>query len=58
LFLPVTAVQSEAEPRVPDEAAHHPGRRIEIELADGCRVRVDDGVSLTALRRVLTALRG
>jgi transposase-like protein len=45
LFLPVTAVQSEAEPRVPDEAAHHPGRRIEIELADGCRVRVDDGVS-------------
>ena len=34
------------------------GGSIEIELADGSRVRVDDGVSLTALRRVIAALRG
>jgi hypothetical protein len=33
-------------------------RHIEIELADGRRVRVDEGVSLPALRRVLAALRG
>jgi transposase len=32
--------------------------RIEIELGDGSRVRVDDGVSLVALRRVISALRG
>jgi transposase len=33
-------------------------RHIEIELKDGSRVRVEDGVNLTTLRRVLTALRG
>jgi transposase len=32
--------------------------RIEIELGDGSRVRVDDGVSLVTLRRVISALRG
>lgn len=32
--------------------------RIEIELKDGSRVRVDGGVSLASLRRVLAALRG
>jgi hypothetical protein len=32
--------------------------RIEIELKDGCRARVDEGVGLTSLRRVLAALRG
>jgi hypothetical protein len=32
-------------------------RRIEIELSNGCRIRMDEGVSLPALRRVLTALR-
>jgi hypothetical protein len=31
---------------------------IEIELKDGSRVRVEDGVNLITLRRVLTALRG
>ena len=31
---------------------------IEIELGDGSRVRVDDGVSLVTLRRVISALRG
>ena len=32
-------------------------RQIEIELRNGSRVRVGEGVSLTALRRVLAALR-
>ena len=32
-------------------------RQIEIELKNGSRVRVEEGVSLTALRRVLAALR-
>lgn len=32
--------------------------QIEIELKDGSRVRVDGGVSLASLRRVLAALRG
>ena len=32
-------------------------RRIEIELNDGCRIRVEEGVGLASLRRVLTALR-
>jgi transposase len=33
-------------------------RSIEIELAGGVRVRVGDDVSLAALRRVISALRG
>ncbi|MFL5280094.1 MAG: hypothetical protein ACJ8AW_03620 [Rhodopila sp.] len=33
-------------------------RQIEIELPGGSRVRVEEGVSLAALRRVLAALRG
>jgi transposase len=60
LFLPV-------ETPVHDFAVPQPGGgqsesgvppRIEIELKDGSRVRVEDGVNLTTLRRVLTALRG
>ena len=38
-------------------ALHQPGL-IEIELANGIRVRVDSEVSLAALQRVMTALRG
>ena len=34
-----------------------PADRIEIELPDGSRVRVGAAVSLTALRRVVAALR-
>jgi transposase len=60
LFLPVTAATSGAqrETRGSDENVSHPPPRIEVELTDGSRVRVEDGVSLTTLRRVLTALRG
>jgi hypothetical protein len=31
---------------------------IEIELSSGVRVRVDEGVSVAALRRVMSVLRG
>ena len=39
------------------ERASSASRQIEIELSNGSRVRVEEGVSLTALRRVLAALR-
>jgi transposase len=40
-------------------ANNHPASdTIEIVLPDGSRVRVGSGVNLTALRRVVTALRG
>ena len=42
----------------PTPAAELPADRIEIELPDGSRVRVGAAVSLTALRRVVAALRG
>ena len=45
------------QPKVEQSERRHP-RHIEIELKDGSRVRVEDGVNLTTLRRVLTALRG
>lgn len=48
---------SSAPPPSAVAAARHAGL-IEIELADGVRVRVDDGVSLVALRRVMSVLRG
>lgn len=44
--------------RVRPAVEPHRDGRIEIELADGVRVRVDADVSLAALRRVVTALRG
>jgi transposase len=60
LFLPVeTSVQGLAipEPRV-EHSENRNSRHIEIELRDGSRVRVEDGVNLTTLRRVPAALRG
>lgn len=53
LFLPVGVANQAASSR---PAA--PSGRIEIELTDGSQVRIDEGVSLTTLRRVLLALRG
>jgi transposase-like protein len=38
--------------------AWHAAEAVEIVLPDGCRLRVGNEVSLAALRRVLTALRG
>ena len=45
-------------PAPPTRAVSVAVGRIEIELGDGSRVRVDDGVSLVTLRRVISALRG
>jgi transposase len=60
LFLSIeTPVHDLAVPQ--PKAEQSEGRRprhIEIELKDGSRVRVEDGVNLTTLRRVLSALRG
>jgi transposase len=60
VFLPVeTAFHDLAglQPKVEQLESRNP-RHIEIELKDGSRVRVEDGVNLTTLRRVLSALRG
>ena len=57
VFLPVRT----AAPTLPAPAAEKPSRpagRIEIELKDGSRVRVDGDVGLVSLRRVIAALRG
>jgi transposase len=60
-FVPV-AIEPEAEvkpvPELPKPMAMEPARTgmIEIELAGGIRLRVDDHVSGSALRRVLAAL--
>ena len=52
-FVPVRLA---AEPVVPDPQPSD--GRIEIRLPDGSHVRVDNNVSLTALRRVMSVLRG
>jgi transposase len=44
-------------PRAEPHMTDRPGS-IEIEFADGVRVRVGEDVSLPALRRVIAALRG
>ena len=54
---PVSAAISLPSAPPPRTVASAVGR-IEIELGDGSRVRVDDGVSLVTLRRVISALRG
>ena len=60
LFLPVRTTDPgaarDSEPR--GTPAPRLEGRIEIELSDGSRVRVDSDVGLAALRRVITALRG
>ena len=63
-FLPVQvvneAVAPDPAPRLPRHApkAAAASGRIEITLPDGSHVQVDNDVSLTALRRVMTVLRG
>jgi transposase len=64
-FLPVQVVTEAAapDPRPPLRRTASPqvtatvAGRIEITLPDGSHVQVDNDVSLTALRRVVTALR-
>jgi transposase len=59
-LLPVQMVSQEIAPRnpTPTPMPARPFGSIEIELDGGVRVRVGDDVSLTALRRVMAALRG
>jgi len=59
-FVPVQLAEAaplatDVSPRI-DEP--HTAATLEIVLPDGCRLRVGNEVSLTTLRRVLTALRG
>lgn len=58
LFLPIEATSTLDVSRQLDRNDPATPRQIEIELSDGCRIRIDEGVSLAALRRVLRALRG
>ena len=63
IFIPVeterpTSPAMSSPPASPTRAIAVAVGRIEIELGDGSRVRVDDGVSLVTLRRVISALRG
>jgi transposase len=60
LFLPVEMPVHDLavrQPKAEQSEGRNPGH-IEIELKDGSRVRVEDGVRLATLRRVLSALRG
>lgn len=64
-FLPVQVVNEAAvpEPQSRPKPSSSPRistgeGRIEITLPDGSRLQVDNSVSLAALRRVMTALRG
>jgi transposase len=58
LFLPVEMTSARDLPRPSEQMEPSTPRRIEIELNDGCRIKIDEGVGLASLRRVLTALRG
>jgi transposase len=65
-FLPARVVNETAAPDPQPQLQRHPSPeaaaaaagRIEITLPDGSHVQVDNTVSLAALRRVVTALRG
>ncbi len=58
LFLPIETTSTLNVPQQPERIDPAASRRIEIELNNGCRIRMDESVSLAALRRVLAALRG
>ena len=58
LFLPVEMASAPDLSQRPEQVEPSTPRRIEIELNDGCRIKIDEGVGLASLRRVLAALRG
>ena len=58
LFLPVETASALDLAGQPERAEPATPRRIEIELSDGSRIRIDEGVGLASLRCVLKALRG
>ena len=51
-------ISREVPATAPPVNNHAASDTIEIVLPDGSRVRVGSGVNLSALRRVMTALRG
>jgi transposase-like protein len=63
-FLPVRVVNETLTPDPAPRLPPHPPRaaaatgRIEMTRPDGSRLQVDNDVSLAALRRVMTVLRG
>ena len=59
-FVPVSIAPMRSGKASPISGAPVPerGGTIQIELADGVRVTVDEGVSMAALRRVMSVLRG
>jgi transposase len=59
-FVPVRVFETTPTPAAPRPAAvdRAAADTIEISLPDGSRVRVGSDVNLTALRRVMTVLRG
>jgi transposase len=60
-FVPVRVAEAAQLPAVvaPSPAKDAPGAAtIEIELPNGCRLRVGNGVTATLLRRVVAVLRG
>ena len=59
-FVPVRVDQTAALAAAPAPPVNHQpaAETIEILLSDGSRLRVGNDVSLVALRRVMTALRG
>lgn len=57
-FLPVHVAQATTVPVQRSASIQRSAETIEIELPDGCRLRVGNAVSLATLRRVVTALRG
>ena len=54
---PAAAASAAALPGAPSDEAAATSGRIEVVLADGTLIRVEAGVSLAALRRVVAALR-
>lgn len=58
-FLPVRVAEAAPAQAVPRLVPHQAGAEgIEIELPDGCRLRVGNGVNAATLRRVIAVLRG
>jgi hypothetical protein len=59
-FVPVSLIDPPSQvPATAPPVSNHPASdTIEIVLPDGSRVRVGSGVNLSALRRVVAALRG
>jgi hypothetical protein len=57
-FLPVHVAQATTVPMQRSASIQPSAETIEIELPDGCRLRVGNAVDLPTLRRVLAVLRG